>query len=84
MAQSFHLRRQNAELKTEITRLTSELSSGKVQDVMKHLGADLNYLTDIERSLQMNSVFTADPPHEAAGFSAAMQSGLDLSSTKYQ
>jgi len=75
MAQSFHLRRQNAELKTEITRLTSELSSGKVQDVMKHLGADLNYLTDIERSLQMNSVFTRSA-HEAAGFSAAMQSGL--------
>lgn len=75
MAQSFHLRRQNAELKTEMMRLTSELSSGKVQDVMKHLGGDLNYLTDIERSLQMNSVFTRSA-HEAAGFSAAMQSSL--------
>ena len=38
MAQSVYLRRQNTELKTEMSRLTSELSSGKVQDLIKHLG----------------------------------------------
>lgn len=75
MAQSVYLRRQNTELKTEMSRLTSELSSGKVQDVTKHLGGDLNYLTDVERSLHMNGVF-ASSAKEAAGFSGAMQASL--------
>ena len=76
MAQSVNLRRQNTELKTEMSRLTSELSSGKVQDVIKHLGGDLNYLTDVERSLHLNKVFAASAT-EAAGFSGAMQASLE-------
>ena len=70
MAQSVYLSRQNTELKTEMSRLTSELSSGQVQDVIKHLGGDLNYLTDVERSLHLNSVFEHQcrglPPSESS------------------
>ena len=76
MAQSVYLRRQNTELKTEMSRLTSELSSGQVQDVIKHFGGDLNYLTDVERSLHLNSVFAASAT-EAVGFSGAMQASLE-------
>ena len=76
LAQSVLLRRQNVEIKAEISRLTSELSSGRVQDVTRHLGADLSYLTDVERSLQLNAAVT-NSTKEAASYTAMMQSSLN-------
>lgn len=75
LAQSFYLRRHNLELKTELSRLTSELSSGKVNDVTAHLNGELTYLVDIEHSLKLNDVFSTSAK-EAASFSATMQTSL--------
>lgn len=75
LAQSALLRRQNSHLKTEMSRLTQELSSGQVQDVSKHLGGDYGYLTEIERSLRMVSAFKTSAS-EAALFTASMQNAL--------
>ncbi|MBU2981177.1 hypothetical protein KO498_05070 [Lentibacter algarum] len=75
MAQSTLLRRQNSQLKSEMSRLTLELSSGKVQDVSKHLGGDFGYLGEVERSLRVTSAFKTSAS-EAATFAASMQSAL--------
>ncbi len=75
MAQSALLRRQNSYLKTEMSRLTQELSSGQVQDVSKHLGGDYGYLTEVERSLRVVSAFRTSAT-EAAIFTATMQNAL--------
>jgi flagellar hook-associated protein 3 FlgL len=75
LAQSVYLRRQNVELKTEMARLTSELSSGKVQDVTEHLGGDVTYLTDIVRNMRLNNVFERST-QEAASYTATMQASL--------
>lgn len=75
LAQSVFLRRHNVEIEAEMSRLTSELSSGKMQDVTRHLGADMSYLTDVERSLRLNAAVTRST-QEAASYTAMMQSSL--------
>ncbi len=75
MAQSVALRRQNSQLKAEMSRLTQELSSGQVQDVAQHLGGDYGYLTELERSMRISAAFQSSAT-EAALFSTSMQNSL--------
>lgn len=58
-AQFQFLRRDSAQLKSDLTRLTSELSSGRVSDLGATLGGDFSTLTDITRSIRLNASFTS-------------------------
>lgn len=51
LAQSFMLQRRGSALKSELTQLTEELTSGKVSDVKAVLAGNVSYLTDIENDL---------------------------------
>lgn len=83
MAQSFLLRRQNVALKTELQRLSTELTTGRVADTVARVSGDLVPLAGIDAALARlkgyGSVAT-----EAALFSGGMQTALavidDLSS----
>ncbi len=59
MAQLQTLRRDGAAMKSELSRLTSELSSGRVADLGRALGGDFSALADITRSLRLNTSFRA-------------------------
>lgn len=53
LSQFFQTRRQTVQVKNDIQRLTSELSSGKVADVARHVRGDLSTLADVERQLSL-------------------------------
>ncbi len=59
MAQFNMLRRDGAQLKSDLTRLTSELASGRKADLGRALGGNFSTLADITRSLRLNSSFSA-------------------------
>lgn len=50
-------RRDSAQHKVDLSRLTSELSTGRVADLGQALGGDYSTLADITRSLRLNSSF---------------------------
>lgn len=52
LSQSFLLRSHNKQLRTDLDRLASELSSGRVEDISKHLGGNLNRLNDVTRQIE--------------------------------
>lgn len=58
-AQFLMLRNDSARLKTDLTRLTSELSTGRTADLGRALGGDYSTLADITRSMRLNSAFSA-------------------------
>jgi flagellar hook-associated protein 3 FlgL len=58
-AQFLSLRRDSADTKTDIHRLTAELSSGKHADLGRALGGNFSTLSDITRSLRLNASFTS-------------------------
>lgn len=59
-AAQFHLlRHDSAQQKADLTRLTSELSSGRVADLGKALGGDYAALADITRGMRLNATFSA-------------------------
>lgn len=51
LAQGFVGRSRSVEIKTRIATLTSELSTGRVQDVRTRIGSDFSYLAAISRDL---------------------------------
>jgi len=53
------LRRDSAQLKSDLSRLTSELSSGRTADLGRALGGDFSTLADITRSMRLNASFTS-------------------------
>lgn len=58
-AAQFHLlRRDSAQLKSDLSRLTSELSTGRTADLGSALGGDYSTLADITRSMRLNSSFS--------------------------
>lgn len=76
LAQSFMLQRRSVALRQDLTRLTDELSSGKVADVRQVLDGNHNYLTGLERSLEvLNGYSVANA--EATYFTGAMQTSLE-------
>lgn len=76
LAQSFMLQRRSVALREDMTRLTDELSSGQVSDVRQVLAGNHNYLTGLERSLEvLNGYSVANS--EAAYYTSAMQVSLE-------
>lgn len=73
MAQMFRLQRQNTSIKQEMTRLTSELTTGKAADTGKAVAGDYTALAGIDRSLATLASFKFTTA-EAAQLSASMQS----------
>lgn len=58
-AQFTQLRRDSAALKSDLSRLTSELSTGRTADLGRALGGDYSTLADITRSMRLNTSFSA-------------------------
>ena len=75
LSQSFMLQRRSVGLRQELTRLTDELSSGRVSNVGRVLAGNHNYLTGIERSLETLQGYSV-ANSEAAYFTGAMQTAL--------
>lgn len=76
LAQSYMLRRQNVQLKSQMSKLSEELTSGRTSDTAKHLSGDYSYLGDLERgSRVLEGYFTAAT--EARLFTGAMQNALE-------
>ncbi len=75
LANSFMLQNRGSALKSEMTRLTQELTSGQVSDVKGVLGGNYSYLTDIEASLSRLEGYKIANT-EAAVFADTMQIAL--------
>ena len=72
LAQTFMLRRQNADLKTDLQRLTIEMSTGQATDIGRQVGGDYSPLAGIDASLARLQGYKASTS-EAALLSGAMQ-----------
>ncbi|MGL5012148.1 MAG: flagellin, partial [Paracoccaceae bacterium] len=75
LSQSFTLRRHNADLKTAVTRLSTEVTTGQVSDPGKHLSGDVSGLTGIDSALARLGAYSR-AASDAAFFSGAMQNAL--------
>jgi flagellar hook-associated protein 3 FlgL len=75
LAQSFMLRRHNADLKSTITQLSQEVTTGVVRDPAKHLSGDLAALTGIDSALSRLGAYSR-AASDAAFFTGAMQNAL--------
>jgi flagellar hook-associated protein 3 FlgL len=75
LAQSFVLRRQNADLKSDITRMSQEMTTGLVADTGKHLSGDVSALTGIDSALARLGAY-ARVTSDNAFFTGAMQTAL--------
>lgn len=76
LSQSFMLQRRSVSLRQEMSRLTDELSSGKVSDIKDVLSGNHNYLSALERSLDVRAGYSV-ANSEAAYFTASMQASLN-------
>lgn len=70
------LRRDATQHRSDLARLTSELSSGRVSDLGQALGGDYSTFADITRTMRLNSTFISSMS-EAAVSASARQSALD-------
>ena len=70
-ARSFFLRQNQAQVKTDLTRLTQELSSGQASDLSKALRGDFSALSGIERSLRLFDAYRNSGAEAALQTSAA-------------
>ncbi len=77
LAQSFLMARQNAALKTELQRLSNEVTTGVAEDTAHHLAGDFGPLAGIESSLARLTGYKSVTT-EAGLFTEAMQSALNL------
>lgn len=76
MGQLFMTRRDSNALKTDLARLTSELASGKKEDIGAALRGDFSTLADISRSLRLNATFRTSVT-EASIAAAGRQASLE-------
>jgi flagellar hook-associated protein 3 FlgL len=76
LAQSFMLRRQNTDLKADLQRLSSELSTGQAVDTGRQVGGDFSALAGIDASLSRLLGYKSTTS-EAALLSGAMQTVLE-------
>ena len=75
LAQSFMLRRQNTDLKSDLQRLTTEMTTGQATDVGRHIGGDYAPLAGIDASLARLQGYKS-ATSEAGLLSGAMQTVL--------
>lgn len=76
LAQSYMLRRQNTDLKSDLQRLTTELTTGTAADTGRHVGGDYSPLAGIDASLSRLQGYKATTS-EAALLTGAMQTVLN-------
>jgi flagellar hook-associated protein 3 FlgL len=76
LAQTFMLRRQNTDLKSDLQRMTAELTTGNATDTGRHVGGDYSPLAGIDASLSRLQGYKATTS-EAALLTGAMQSVLN-------
>lgn len=76
LAHSFLLKRQNTFLKTDLQRLTSEVTTGHVADAARHLRGDFQPLSAIDTSLARLGGFR-HVTNTTAMFTEAMQTVLE-------
>ena len=77
MAQSFMLRRQNVALKSDLRRLSLELTTGRVADTAARVSGDLVPLSAIDASLARLNGYRAVTA-EAGLFAGSMQTALGV------
>lgn len=77
MAQSFLLRRHNVALKSDLQRLSTELTTGRVADTSARVSGDLVPLSGLDASLARLKGYGAVTT-EAALFTGAMQTALGV------
>ncbi|ABN78067.1 flagellin [Cereibacter sphaeroides] len=75
LARTFLLRRQNAALKADVQRLSTEVVTGLAADVRQKTGGDLSALQAIDGSLTVLAA-RASATGEAASIASALQTGL--------
>ncbi len=75
LAQSFVLRRHNADLKADITRLSQEVTTGLHSDPAKHLSGDISALTGIDSALARLGGYSR-VASDLGFFTGAMQTAL--------
>lgn len=76
LSQSFMMQRRSVALRQDMAKLTDELSSGKKSDVREILAGNHNYLSDLERSMEVLEGYSV-ANSEAKYFTSAMQASLD-------
>jgi len=75
LAQSFAQRHRNTIVKSEISKLTQEISSGLTSDIANHLGGSYSRLTSIESEIRLNEGYRVSIA-EAAQFTDVLQASL--------
>ncbi|TNF20180.1 MAG: flagellar biosynthesis protein FlgL [Rhodobacteraceae bacterium] len=75
LSHSFMMRQRQADLKTDMLALQTEVTTGHAADTRKHLGGDFAHLSDIERSISMLDTYRF-AINEAETMTLAMQSAL--------
>ncbi len=76
LARTLMFQTRSTEIRTEISKLTDELASGRVADVSEHLNGEFSLLADVERSLKrLDSYSTATA--EAGVFATTVQRSLE-------
>lgn len=75
LSQSLQLRRDNARLKVDMQRLTTELSTGRTSDLRAATRGDLRPLAEFERTIPLLETFRTSNA-EAALFAEVAQSAL--------
>lgn len=75
LALTFQNRRQNVQMKTDLSRLAGELASGKISNLSTAITGDLSPIVEIERSLTANLAYST-AAKEAAHFTLNMQTIL--------
>lgn len=76
LSQSFMMQRRSVALRQDMSKLTDELSSGKKSDVREILAGNHNYLSDLERSMEVLEGYSI-ANSEAKYFTSAMQASLN-------
>lgn len=75
LAHTFLLRRQSAQIKQDLTRLSEELASGRTTDTRTHLNGHFTALADFERELRLLDRHS-NTAAEVGAQSAVMQTAL--------
>ena len=75
MTSAFAFRAKNLSLKTEMQRLSTELTTGQTTDIAKKFSGNLSLVSGIDTSLARIKGYTAQT-QEAGLFTTTMQAGL--------
>lgn len=77
LALTFQQRKQNVQIKTDLGRLTQELTSGRKADISTAVAGDFSPIVSIERSLRAAGAYSTALA-EAELFTETMQSSLEM------